>query len=578
MYSRPFCRPFQLLKAISVVVVTLLFMQCSQEDMEDFTPQPEGPSALQLQAQFTHLEPTSEGRTVTSPEGKVSWEATDKLKVFIVKTATQQWENHEYRFTTNADDCISNRFTAQDKHVQLSTDEDYDWYVMSPYQAAIKEPLGHDNYCSFDGQKQSANNSTRHLTDYDIMTGTALSINGKAMPKLTLKHKAVLMTFRLRNESNQTISLKRIEFEAEKGVNIGGTYAIDFREEGQLLPRNTSNIISLELNPCTLHTGDEYVAHILMPPFEIAKGKTFSVRAITDKGIGEQTTVARHKSLTFAAGTINKTNISFTHFEKSEAVFAKGVSHTSGWYDVNKKGDGTTLHGDALMCWAASSANMIAWWQDRYSETYGNLPSGAVSGTGDEYELALFELYQQHWKNNYGSEVYFGIPWYFSGENRGGTMVNSAQPYAGTGGYWQAEWPAIEAVMGHDYVPYVQYYAGWGPWRPDTSIDAWDVMTRYIVEGIRDGVMSISINAGFSAIHAITLWGYELNEDGRVGKVYVTDSDDLLKTPSAPRVQILNDYNVGRNSKDRDEIGLLNCYKPFCAISQLTTLKRYEKK
>ena len=44
-------------------------------------------------------------------------------------------------------------------------------------------------------------------------------------------------------------------------------------------------------------------------------------------------------------------------------VWANGVSELGGWYDVNKSSleDG---HREANMCYAASAANLIAWWQN----------------------------------------------------------------------------------------------------------------------------------------------------------------------------------------------------------------------
>ena len=44
-------------------------------------------------------------------------------------------------------------------------------------------------------------------------------------------------------------------------------------------------------------------------------------------------------------------------------VWANGVSETEGWYDANKNNN---ANGDAddNMCFAASAANLIAWWQN----------------------------------------------------------------------------------------------------------------------------------------------------------------------------------------------------------------------
>ena len=123
-------------------------------------------------------------------------------------------------------------------------------------------------------------------------------------------------------------------------------------------------------------------------------------------------------------------------------VFAEGVDIASGWYDVNKKGMGD--NGDINMCWAAASANMIQWWQDRYVAAGGTLPSTAVNGPGTKtygsfspYELALMEVYHDEWNNNKGGHPEEAIPWYFEGKLYGGERASSgSQAYPMTeGGY-----------------------------------------------------------------------------------------------------------------------------------------------
>ena len=246
------------------------------------------------------------------------------------------------------------------------------------------------------------------------------------------------------------------------------------------------------------------------------------------------------------------------------AIFAQGVTLTSGWYDVNKKEDGRTGN-DAVMCWAAVCANMLEWWQDRYVEKYGALPSNAVSGAGKEYELALFELYQRDWKNDHGSEVYYGIPWYLTGEDRTANAMYVAKPIR-EGGYFAAEWAQLG--IPDQYVYEVSGYSTWDDgWGVDTSRDAIDIFTEYVVDAINRGMASLSIRVGYSNMHAITLWGYELDEKGRVKTIYVTDSDDLISKPKEPRVQLMQKYAVEvRNGR---EVGIVGAYDGFNMISQI---------
>ena len=86
---------------------------------------------------------------------------------------------------------------------------------------------------------------------------------------------------------------------------------------------------------------------------------TYTVYAV----MGEQ----RSNEVTITAEEVTSTG--------KTIVFAEGVTLTSGWYDVNKKAQGD--NGDINMCWAATSANMIQWFQDRYKAAGKTLPAGS---------------------------------------------------------------------------------------------------------------------------------------------------------------------------------------------------------
>ena len=255
---------------------------------------------------------------------------------------------------------------------------------------------------------------------------------------------------------------------------------------------------------------------------------------------------------------------------KTGAIFAKGVTRESGWYDVNKKEDGRTGE-DGLMCWAAVCANMLQWWQDRYVEKYGQLPENVPNGPGKKYELAIFEIYQTHWDNYYGSEVYYGIPWYFNGEDRTQNAVYVAKPIK-PGGFFAEQWPEIEKQICNPYVYEVNGYGTWGTgWDVDLNRKPIDIFSELIIDAMDHGMASISIRVGFSLMHAVTLWGYELDDKGRVTKVYVTNSDDLIDTPKAPRVQLMQEYEVVE-MPDR-EIGIAYGTNTVYAITQIVPFK-----
>ena len=244
-------------------------------------------------------------------------------------------------------------------------------------------------------------------------------------------------------------------------------------------------------------------------------------------------------------------------------VFADGVTLTSGWYDVNKIGNGQQ-NGDINMCWAASCANIIQWWQDRYVEAGNTLPAGAVTGPGTTYQLALMEMYHELWDNSRGGTTSHGITWYFEGRNimKEAAAGSHAQPLSNnTGGYYSNIWESqILPHVYHDYdyvvVPgiveyndlisteYNNYYL-WGNGSGLSDEQRLRKFTELVVEFMDRGVVSLAVSLGSNLgtlHHATTLWGYEIdNATGLLTRIWITDSDDMTTEPKEP---VLHEYAV----------------------------------
>lgn len=238
-------------------------------------------------------------------------------------------------------------------------------------------------------------------------------------------------------------------------------------------------------------------------------------------------------------------------------VFAEGVSRESGWYDVNKVGRGD--NGDINMCWAASTANIIQWWQDVYVSKGGVLPEGAITGPGKTYELALMELFHQQWNNERGGHVVEAVPWYFEGVYYGETASPGSQAYpleGNNGGFFKSVWADIYPHLYHEYSYmfdwYQDLYAGdfnnyylWGNGSNLTGKDRLKYFTDLVVQFIDRGIASLTISLSSdmrTLHHATTIWGYEIDhETGLLTRLWITDSDDLEKEPKQP---LLNEYEV----------------------------------
>ena len=247
----------------------------------------------------------------------------------------------------------------------------------------------------------------------------------------------------------------------------------------------------------------------------------------------------------------------------STIVFAEGVTLSSGWYDVNKMAAGD--NGDTMMCWAAAASNMIQWWQDRYVAAGFSLPAGAVSGEGTKlhsgmgfgrcYELALMDVFHSDWENlTRGSQSDYAISWYFEGKLNGGEYASpgsQAKPKT-PGGYFKSVWNDIYPHLYHEYedgaVPWLCYdlyttcFNNYTLWGKKSGNECLMEFSDYIKTAIKRGVASLTIQPGSDALHAITLWGYEMsNETGFVTRIWVTDSDDQI---TEPKTTELNEYKV----------------------------------
>ena len=270
-------------------------------------------------------------------------------------------------------------------------------------------------------------------------------------------------------------------------------------------------------------------------------------------------------------------------------IFADGVTLTSGWYDVNKKAQGN--NGDINMCWAATSSNMIQWFQDRYKAAGKTLPASAVDGPGvtsytnyGPYELELMNVFLTQWDNSRGGHMEQAIPWYFEGVLNGGEYASpgsQAVPLT-DGGFWKSIWSDVKANMYCGYgstVGYTTCYNNYYQWGNGTDLlgaERLAYFTDLVVTAFEHGMagLTISLSANlYSLHHATTLWGYEIdNATGLLTRVWITDSDDIMTEPKAP---LLNEYSVSID-EGKSEIKLTgNTRYGACWVVSLHPLSGY---
>jgi len=173
------------------------------------------------------------------------------------------------------------------------------------------------------------------------------------------------------------------------------------------------------------------------------------------------------------------------------------------WTDVDKS---TTNTDDDLLCWAATTSNMLQW------TGWGNT-AGLTSAD------AIFTYFQNHWSDQ-GGHVYYGTDWWFDGTNNMQGVSGWAQVEVAGGGFYPAQ----------NLSNYIHYSSALS--------STMSTVSSYLRSGYIVG-LGLSGPGG----HAITCWGYEFtagNTSSFKG-VYVTDSDD---NQSAPGSDYLKYYSV----------------------------------
>lgn len=227
---------------------------------------------------------------------------------------------------------------------------------------------------------------------------------------------------------------------------------------------------------------------------------------------------------------------------RAETVWAKGVSESGGWVDVNKSGD-IYSGPDSLMCWAASASSVIAWWQAQadMSKSKAGTPATAAE---------IYSAFTNSF-NNAGKGADIAWKWYFGGCDL--VSYNYERDFKisdpkNSGRFWEgyvktvAAWPSAPEVE----PSWIQRGTLSDATRDSLHADkAADLLSGLLAQGAGISLLYNYLYAG----HAITLWGLE-REGNRIKKIYVTDSDDYATKLVAKEVQYKTETITVEADKD----------------------------
>ena len=189
-------------------------------------------------------------------------------------------------------------------------------------------------------------------------------------------------------------------------------------------------------------------------------------------------------------------------------IFAPNVSQNK-FYDANKTG------GDEHLCWAASSANLIAWYQDLYEKTFSDAKSDKTLDSAlPRSEQEIFSKFKSTWANQEGSFAN-GILWYIAG-----TVSHTID-----GGFLLNYLNALK----------------WRPFNPTAykqveNISSLKDFSNELILALENaavacGITDRNFKKGVSG-HAITIWGAEFSQNFQnpqekiVNSIWISDSDD----------------------------------------------------
>ncbi len=184
-------------------------------------------------------------------------------------------------------------------------------------------------------------------------------------------------------------------------------------------------------------------------------------------------------------------------------------STATGWFDACKSWD-----GDSQLCWAATSSNLIAWWQSQNPD---------YQEDGDPWGVdAVWNVYKNTFENDSGI-ISKGVKWWFDGTGTGSTSADLQYKdgHISNGGYYKEHLygGVVEyATPANITTLYSESY--------NKASSLASTLVGYMRSGYAVGLNFISGQQG----HAETLWGIEYDPETQlITRMYISDSDDSLK-------------------------------------------------
>lgn len=294
-----------------IALLAFVMVQCDDKG----NIEPNKPTQFDLPtitAEFPDIVGTETTKALISADGIVKCSEEDQLKVFVETQGEEvaDWEDVTHKYLTNASDCKLGLFKPEVPLVLPNLDAKINMYAMSPWSDLVTDPIGgEESYSefSFDGQIQDYNDITAHLSNYALMTGVVENVVAGQNPQIKMEHKTALLKFTIENQLRKDLQLQAVKIIAPEGVNISGSYKINFKAGEPLVPVSPKNEATLTIrNAKTIQADDNIDIFIMTPEFALTAGQTIQLDVTSTVGVWSKL-ITIPENVNIQAGKLNTT-------------------------------------------------------------------------------------------------------------------------------------------------------------------------------------------------------------------------------------------------------------------------------
>lgn len=208
------------------------------------------------------------------------------------------------------------------------------------------------------------------------------------------------------------------------------------------------------------------------------------------------------------------------------------VPNAEGKIDLTDRTCTAELRDTEYMCWSHATSDVIQYWQTYYGVFYKGerpLPYGfnysreTLKLTGGGAASQVCTLFTDNWTNA-GGNIWTAVPWYFQGVDSSHSASGSQLETIGQGGYsygvtistigssYDISDMTREQVLGATAKVLGYTYNG----------DSWERNERARIGWFHIGYYDE--NGEYSG-HAITCWGFKVDENGELKSLYLSDNN-----------------------------------------------------